>query len=190
MAENVEIKARLSPGRAAFVRSEALARASRPPEVLVQTDTFYAVPRGRLKLRVFADGSGELIAYDRPDRAGPKLSSYVRSSCSEPGALHEALSRSVGARGVVEKRREVIQVGQTRVHLDEVRGLGHFLELEVVLREDQSTAEGEAVARELMALFEIDAASLVDVAYIDLLEATGAISGGVGWKCSGSTTST
>lgn len=171
MAINIEIKARLSPEQAVRLRAEALSRSSCAPEVLHQTDTFYNVSFGRLKLREFEDGRAELIAYDRPDRTGPTRSSHVRSPCADPRSLHEALSRSVGIRGVVEKRRQVIHVGQTRLHLDDVVGLGIFLELEVVLREDQSPEKGEAIALELMAAFGIESESLIDVAYIDLLEA-------------------
>ncbi len=171
MASNVEIKASLLPKQALRIRAEALSRSSLAPEVFHQTDTFYEVPFGRLKLREFEDGRAELIAYERPDCTGPAHSSFVRFPCTDPQSLHEVLSRSVGVRGVVEKRREVIHVGQTRLHLDDVAGLGSFLELEVVLREDQSPGEGEAIARELMGAFGIESESLIDVAYIDLLEA-------------------
>lgn len=170
VARNIEIKARLSSEAAQDIRKRALARSSLAPEVVYQRDTFYSVPSGRLKLREFKDGTAELIAYERPDRAGPKHSSYVLSPCADPKSLHAALARSIGIRGVVEKHRQVIHVGQTRVHLDEVVGLGSFLELEVVLREDQSPEEGKAIAAELMAAFEVTEESLIDGAYIDLLE--------------------
>ena len=171
MASNIEIKARLLPEQAVRLRAEARSRSSLAPEVLHQTDTFYHVSSGRLKLREFGDGGAELIAYDRPDQVGPKRSSFVRSPCPDPQSLHEALSRSIGIRGVVEKRRQVIHIGQTRLHLDDVVGLGIFLELEVVLRENQSSEDGEVIALELMAALGIESASLIDVAYIDLLEA-------------------
>jgi predicted adenylyl cyclase CyaB len=174
VARNIEIKARLSPELTRLIRSEALTRSSLAPEILYQTDTFYKVPSGRLKLREFEDGTAELIAYERPDRAGPKQSSYVRYLCDDPKSLAEALSRSLGIRGVVAKRRELIHVGQTRVHLDEVRGLGSYLELEVVLRESQSPEEGERIAAELMAVFGVAREALIEVAYIDLLEAMSA----------------
>jgi predicted adenylyl cyclase CyaB len=171
MASNIEIKARISREQSEVARRAALARASGVPENFWQRDTFYRVAHGRLKLREFEIERAELIAYERPDQAGPKLSSYVRSPCLEPKSLHEALSRSIGVRGVVEKRRQVIHIGRTRVHLDEVVGLGSFLELEVVLQEDQSHKEAEAIAVELMRAFEIDEGSLVEGAYIDMLEA-------------------
>ena len=172
MAKNVEIKAHLSADDLERVRKAAVARSSRPPELLHQRDTFYTVPFGRLKLRHFKNGAAELIAYERPDRAGPKTSSYVRSPCADVPSLDEALSRSLGVRCVVEKRREVIHVGQTRVHLDEVVGLGRFLELEVVLEEGQAVEEGQGIASNLIDAFEIKAEALVEGAYIDLLEAT------------------
>ncbi|MGI9456866.1 MAG: CYTH domain-containing protein, partial [Aeoliella sp.] len=84
MANNIEIKARLSAEQTERIGQEALARSSVAPEVLYQTDTFYKVPSGRLKLREFKDGTAELIAYDRPDQTGPKLSSYVRYTCTDP----------------------------------------------------------------------------------------------------------
>jgi adenylate cyclase class IV len=171
MASNIEIKARLSRKQALHLQTEALSRSSLAPEFLHQTDTFYNVSSGRLKLRELEHGCAELIAYERPDHAGPKLSSYVCCPCSDPKSLHEALSRSIGVRGVVEKHRQVIHISQTRLHLDEVFGLGDLLELEVVLRENQSLEEGKAIALELMAAFGVESESLIDVAYIDLLEA-------------------
>jgi predicted adenylyl cyclase CyaB len=73
-------------------------------------------------------------------------------------------------RGVVRKRRYLYLVGQTRVHLDEVEGLGEFMELEVVLRPEQSDAEGQAIARDLMTRLGIREEDLLEGAYMDLLE--------------------
>ncbi len=171
VARNVEIKARLSAGNAAAARQAALARATDPPEDIRQTDTYFHVPKGRLKLRVFGEGRAELIAYQRPDQPGPKLSSYVRAPCADAELTLAALGAALGVRGVVVKHRVVVLVGQSRLHFDEVAGLGHFLEIEVVLRDDQSPAEGERIARRLMEMLGIEPADLVDGAYIDLLAA-------------------
>jgi len=78
----------------------------------------------------------------------------------------------LGIRGVVEKHRKIIHVGQTRVHFDEVVGLGCFLELEVVLKENQSLEEAEEIAAELLGAFEVSSESLIEGAYIDLLDAS------------------
>ena len=170
MARNVEIKARLSAELSAAIAERARARASGHPERLHQTDTFYRVITGRLKLREFGDGTAELIAYERPDLEGPKLSSYVRHPVTDPRSLHLALARTLGIRGVVEKRRQVFHWDQTRIHLDEVTSLGSFLELEVVLREDQSIEAGRQIAVDIMDALGVGSECLVDRAYIDLLE--------------------
>lgn len=167
MARNIEIKARVSD--LARLRVRAASLAPTPSEIVVQRDTFFVVPRGRLKLRQVSDGSGELIFYERPDQAGPRESSYCRSACPDPTAVAAVLGRALGVRGVVEKRREVFVIGRSRVHLDEVRGLGSFLEIEVVL-EDGDAAGGNERVRELLTAFEVPASALVARAYIDLLE--------------------
>jgi predicted adenylyl cyclase CyaB len=167
MPRNVEIKARASDLEAIARRTEALAGA--PPGVLDQEDTFFPVERGRLKLRRIDAHRGELIFYERPDAAGPKTSDYDVAPVSEPDRLTAVLAAALGVAGVVRKRRRVYIVGQTRVHLDEVEGLGAFMELEVVLRADQSAAEGARIARDLMSKLGVGEDDLVAGAYVDLV---------------------
>ena len=168
MPRNVEIKA-IAPDLAA-VRTRAEAIADGPALLLEQEDTFFFCERGRLKLRKLSPSEGELIQYDRPDTAGPKGSEYAMVRTDEPDRLVETLSRALGVRGVVRKRRTLLLVGQTRVHLDEVEGLGSFVELEVVLEEGQTEPQGAAIAEQILAALGIDADRLVERAYIDLLE--------------------
>ncbi len=168
MARNVEIKARVAD-LAALER--AVARlADSGPSFIAQDDTFFHCAHGRLKLREFADGSAELIAYERPDTSGPKVSAYLRSPVADPGGLRGALAVACGVRGRVRKQRTLYLIGATRVHLDVVDGLGHFVELEVVLRAEQTTAQGMAVAEGLLDSLQIVRAQLVAHAYVDLLE--------------------
>lgn len=171
MARNVEIKARLDSVEALLPRARALADG--PEQRIDQDDTFFAGARGRLKLRDFGDGRGELIHYERADTPGPKLSHYVRAPTGDPAALREALSRAYGTLGRVRKQRWLLMVGATRVHLDRVEGLGDFMELEVVLREDQSAADGEAIAEDLMARLGVAPERRLAGAYLDLLAAAG-----------------
>jgi len=166
VARNIEIKARVDDLAALRLKVTAL---TDTPTVLLQTDTFFIVASGRLKLRRFADDTGELIFYQRPDDSGPKESSYTRYSSAEPDVLCALLARTLGVRSVVEKRREVFMVGRSRIHLDEVRELGTFIEIEVVLEDGESAAAGERVARQLMATLGISESSLVAGAYVDLL---------------------
>ena len=167
MARNVEIKAHLVHIETIAPTVAALADAG--PTFIAQDDTFFHCPNGRLKLRVFAGGRGELIAYERSDTAGPKLSNHVRAEVADPDALREALTRACGQRGRVVKQRTLYLVGATRVHLDVVQGLGHFLELEVVLRDNETVEQGQAVARGLLETLGLGPDQLVPLAYIDLL---------------------
>src|SRR5438552_13980437 len=118
MARNIEIKARIS--ELVTLRAHVAAMSARGSEVLIQRDTFYKVPEGRLKLREFSDGKTELIYYERCDRAGPKKSIYTRTPVLASMSMRELLGRLFILRGVVTKRRELFLVGKTRIHLDEV----------------------------------------------------------------------
>ena len=170
MPANVEIKARIDSVEALLPLARALSDDVHP-QLIHQDDTFFDAPHGRLKLRVFGDGSGELIHYHRPDVDGPKVSDYVLAPVPEPESLREALTRACGLLGRVRKERILVLVGATRVHLDRVEGLGDFLELEVVLGQGQTEADGVAIAQALMAQLEVDPAQLVSGAYLDLLHA-------------------
>ncbi len=169
MARNVEIKARLA--HIDSVAAKAAALAHEGPVAIFQDDTFFHCPNGRLKLRAFSATAGELIFYQRSDQAGPKESFYVRSPTSEPGSLREALALACGEAGRVIKHRTLYLVGPTRVHLDVVEGLGHFLELEVMLADGETVAQGVAVAQGLMAQLGVQVDQLVADAYVDLLRA-------------------
>ena len=171
MPANIEIKARAEKFDELRERLSVLSGAL--PEVLLQEDTFFRSPNGRLKLRVLQSGPAQLIHYNRPDQSGPKRSNYHIFETNAPESLKAVLSKSLGIRGVVRKERLLYIVGQTRVHLDSVSELGHFVELEVVLRPGQSDAEGQAIARDLMVELDIREQDLLDCAYIDLLKPIG-----------------
>lgn len=167
MPRNIEIKARVPDPTA--LRARVVSLAASVPQVLVQRDTFYHAPTGRLKLREFADGAAELIYYERPDRLGPKTSIYSRTPVPDAASMRELLGRCLGTKAVVAKSRELFLIGRTRIHLDTVEGLGSFVELEVVLATGQTDAEGKLIASALMTQLGIREADLVDQAYVDLL---------------------
>lgn len=170
MPTNIEIKARVGNPSRLKALTETLARA--PGQLIVQEDTFFRVPRGRLKLRKFASDSAELIYYEREDKPGPKESRYSVSRTSDPDSLRAVLQISLGEAGTVKKTRTLYRVGQTRIHLDEVEGLGSFVELEVVIQPNQSLTDGMQTARKLAAELGIQDADLIDRAYVDLLNDT------------------
>jgi predicted adenylyl cyclase CyaB len=167
MSRNVEIKARVADLAALTRRVEAIA--DQGPTIIDQEDTFFNSPSDRLKLRTFSDSKGELIFYERPNLHEPRECRYTRIDISAPDALRRILSRSLGVRGVVRKRRRLYLTGRTRIHLDDVEHLGHYVELEVVLTDEQDEEYGANVARDLMRRLGITEQDLVDKAYIDLL---------------------
>ena len=168
MPANIEIKARTQDFAEIKFRAEKLS--DTPVEVIPQEDIFFNVPQGRLKLRILASGNGQLIYYTRPDQEGPKRSDYHIAYTADPENLKRVLELSYGIRGVVKKTRYLYLVGQTRVHLDDVDGLGHFMELEVVMRDEQSDAEGQEIAEGLMASLGVERSDLLEGAYMDMLE--------------------
>jgi len=171
MATNIEIKARVDDFEALKARAESLS--DQPLAVIPQEDTFFNIAKGRLKLRALAPDRGYLIYYERPDQDGPKRSDYHLAETRDPENLKTALSLALGVRGVVRKTRYLYMVGQTRIHLDDVEGLGNFMELEVVLKEGQSDAEGQAIAEDLMRRLEVREEALLEGAYMDLIEYSG-----------------
>jgi len=169
MARNIELKAYAKNYEA--LRERAAALSDQDPLSYRQLDTFYQVPHGRLKLRRFDDGTlSELIHYQRDDTEGPKVSFYMRSPVSDADATHALLSAALGTRGNVSKERLVYLVGRTRIQLDRVDGLGDFIEIEVVLGEDDDEADGESEAHRWLDQLEVAREDYVPGAYIDLLK--------------------
>ena len=171
MPRNVEIKARIDSVESLITVVAAFA--SEGPVQIVQDDTFFTCDNGRMKLRVYSDTEGELIYYRRADQHGPKQSFYLRSPTSSPETLREAMSQAYGLAGRVRKHRTLFMAGRTRIHLDRVENLGHFLELEVVLDEGESAEIGIQTAQNLMDKLGIQACQLVEGAYVDLLMQAG-----------------
>src|SRR3954447_13841973 len=171
MARNIEIKARVE--NVALLIPKVAQLASEGPLEIAQDDTFFKCDNGRLKLRAFSNDSGELIFYQRANQSGPKESFYLRSPTTSPENLRESLSLAYGQIGRIRKYRTLYLVGRTRVHLDRVEGLGHFLELEVMLVGDEPAEQGIREAGELMDQLGIQPAQLIEGAYIDLMLETG-----------------
>ena len=173
MARNIEIKARIE--NVALLTPRVAALASEGPLEIAQDDTFFACDTGRLKLRAFSNDLGELIFYQRSNQTGPKESFYLRSPTTSPENLRESLSLAYGQIGRIRKYRTLFLVGRTRVHLDRVEGLGHFLELEVMLVDDEPTEQGVREAGQLMEQLGIQADQLVEGAYLDLMLEMGSL---------------
>jgi homotetrameric cytidine deaminase len=171
-SRNVELKAHdPDPGR---TLDRALAAGAEERGMLRQRDTYFGVPHGRLKLREEDPGGATLIAYERPDAASERVSDYRLVPVAEPGPLRDALAAANGVAVVVVKQRRLLLWEETvRIHLDEVRGLGSFLELEAVAPPGSDLTRERAQVARLRELLEIPDDALVEGSYADALRAGG-----------------
>jgi homotetrameric cytidine deaminase len=159
---NLEIKARDADPRRSLELALELGAEDRGE--IAQRDTYFVTVGGRLKLREQTPGETELIQYRRADEAGPRTSEFRVVPVGQAEPLREALDAALGTLVSVEKSRRLLIWDGVRIHLDEVEGLGSFVELE-------APGEGEPLVR-LRAKLEIDDESLVAQSYSDLLLAT------------------
>lgn len=142
---NLERKARCGDLSTAAVALERLG--ARRQGVLEQTDTYFQVPNGRLKLRRTEGEQAVLIWYERPDEKTARWSRYHLVPVSDPAGLRAALAAALGERGEVRKRRDLWLWHNVRIHLDDVVGLGMFVEFEAVM----SAGDDEETARQRLA---------------------------------------
>jgi homotetrameric cytidine deaminase len=147
---NVELKAR-DPEPERTLRA-ALELGAADQGILHQRDTYFAAREGRLKLREQTDADGttaaQLIAYARPDEAAARASAYHLADVADPATMTAALEAALGISVAVDKRRHLLLADNVRIHLDEVEGLGHYVELEAVAAPDSDLVrEHEQVAR-------------------------------------------
>ena len=133
-----------------------------------QTDTFFQVADGFLKLRDLGGGPGELIGYTRAPGREARPSDYDIAVVGSPADMIRVLERSLGIRGVVEKTRTLYRWRHTRIHLDNVSGLGHYLELEAVAR-DISLDAAKQEAEELIEKLALNREAFLDKTYLELL---------------------
>lgn len=164
---NVEIKARCDDPEA--IRAALREEGARFVGEDHQVDTYFRVAHGRLKLR---EGTIEhaLIYYERPDEQGPKRSDVILYH-PEPGAsLKSILAQANGVLAVVDKRREIYFVENVKFHLDRVAGLGAFVEIEAIDR-DETMDEAHLLAqcRRYVARFGIPPEHLVAGSYSDMV---------------------
>jgi predicted adenylyl cyclase CyaB len=163
---NIEIKARCENVQRAEENLNAIGAG--PAGTFHQKDTYFRVPEGRLKLRELGPDEGHLIYYKRQDLAGPKRSDYEVAKTEDPEALRRILSQILGAWVEVEKTRQVWLWENVRIHLDQVQGLGQFVELEAVT-EEKGIEESHQRVRTLMRALEIGSDQLVEGSYGDLV---------------------
>jgi predicted adenylyl cyclase CyaB len=164
---NIEIKARCQ--RPEFVRQWLIDQGARFVGTDQQTDTYFQVSKGRLKLR---EGNIEnnLIYYERADQNGPKSSVFELFPVEDAARLKQMLSASLGIKVVVKKKREIYFIDNVKFHIDEVPGLGHFVEIEAGnLHSSHKEAELREQCNHYMRMLEINPGELLQSSYSDML---------------------
>ena len=164
---NLEFKARVPDARAMLAAARALGADLWGD--LRQTDTYFRVARGRLKLRETAGFQAELIYYERDEAAALRPSDYTTVALRDGDAMRAILAAALGVQGVVRKRRTLLLLDTIRIHLDNVEELGHYIEIEVPVKEDEAAAEARFEA--LVAGLGLSWQSCIRGSYIDLLSA-------------------
>ena len=169
---NLELKGRdRDPARSRWV-CEQIGAADEG--ALSQLDTYFEVPRGRLKLREQSPGGAQLIAYERADDRGNTESRYHLVAIPDPAALKAALAATLGIRVEVRKERRLYLYEGVRIHLDAVEGLGSFIEFEGVATADTEVDGFTPLLIDLRRRFGIEDDDLLAVSYSDLVEAAAA----------------
>ena len=165
MPRNLEVKAKIRSVREAQETARSINATFEG--TLHQVDTYFNVPRGRLKSREINGARAELIFYERDEQSKHRESNYRVFPCAEISLLKEILEKSLGIRATVRKKRELFMYNSTRIHLDEVENLGSFLELESPVEESMEKAQ-EVVAF-LVREFNLQDTDFVLGSYVDLL---------------------
>lgn len=167
MALNIEIKARCKDP--ASIKEMLASHQAEFKGVDHQVDTYFNVPNGRMKFR---EGNLEnsLIHYDRPNQAGPKKSNYILYHPHADSSLKQLLTQANGILVVVDKLRSIYLIDKVKFHVDEVKDLGNFMEIEAI---DSDGSIGEEKLLEqcqfYLNLLRIDEEDLIDNSYSDLL---------------------
>ena len=167
---NIEIKAKaIDPS---FVRKYLEQSGADFKGIDYQTDTYFNVQKGRLKLR---EGNIEtnLIFYERNNEPGPKSSRFTLVKTTDPAGLKNALSNALGIRMIVKKEREIYYIRNVKFHVDNVQGLGSFIEIEAGnLLADLSEVQLQEQCEQYLKAFNIRQEDLIAESYSDMLMIT------------------
>jgi|WetSurMetagenome_2_1015567.scaffolds.fasta_scaffold114318_2 adenylate cyclase class IV len=165
MPQNLELKARISSISDAIHTARSLRM--RFKGILRQRDIYYCVPHGRLKLRVINTHKAEMIYYDRSNKKGRRYSNYYILPIYNPKLANELYTAALSQKVVVDKRRLLFLYKNARIHIDNVHGLGAFIEFEVLVKYGKSQAQ--LLMKLLSEHFKIKRLATIAASYSDLL---------------------
>ncbi len=163
---NIEIKARCNDHD--VIRKILLSGNAEFKGIDNQTDSYFQVNSGRLKLR---EGNIEnaLIHYNREDKDEPKESDILLYKTSKNSLLKELLTKALGEIITVNKEREIYFIGNVKFHLDKVKDLGEFIEIEAIGKDNEDKSTLMQQCKFYLNLFGISKKDLIPVSYSDML---------------------
>ena len=165
MPENVELKARFPDHRRAGEILDSIGASYEGTER--QVDTYFRASRGRLKIREIRGEPAELIFYERIESGERRDCTYFLHRFDDPENLRLLLEAGLGSWARVEKTRKVYRYQNVKINLDDVKGLGRFIEFEAAAEGDPESAD--RIVKELVEKFEIAPGQVVLESYSDLL---------------------
>jgi len=136
-------------------------------ESMHQIDTYFSIPIGRLKLREIDNERAELIYYQRGEKSNKRWSDYYLYSCVNPKELKSFLNKIFPIKIVVNKKRVLYQYCNAKIHIDEVKKLGNFMEIEIEVKRGKNQAEN--LMKELLDYLKIPQRHFIKKSYSDLL---------------------
>jgi len=164
LARNLEIKCRLDNFKIVRKRILEIKRFAFLNEI--QVDVYYKIKKGRLKLRIINSERGSLIFYERKEKTSKRISNYLISETESFKELDAILRRQFEVLGIVHKKRDIYLENNIRIHLDSVKGLGKFLEIEVVY---ESLIKAKKQMEQLIVALGLDEKDFIKASYSDLL---------------------
>jgi adenylate cyclase, class 2 len=137
--------------------------------VLNQTDIYFQVKQGRLKMRIINNNRYEIIYYQRANSKTERYSNYEIVNLKNGKELLSLLTRSLNILCEVKKKRELYIYENVRIHLDTVEKLGKFIEFEIVCKSKTDEKEAPGKMKFLKKKFEIRKENLVKYSYSDII---------------------
>jgi predicted adenylyl cyclase CyaB len=134
-----------------------------------QTDTYFNIPIGRLKLR---EGNIEnaLIFYERTDIAGAKKSNVQLYQHKPDKSLKDILIKVHGIKVVINKVRKIYFIENVKFHFDTIKELGTFIEVEAIDNSGDIGIENlKEQCKKYAEFFKIKRADYISLSYSDLI---------------------
>ena len=136
-------------------------------ETMHQVDTYFNVPQGRLKLRELGKNNAYLIYYERGEKNKERWSNYYTYDISDPKKYKVFYKRALGVKVIVDKKRILYMYKNARIHVDVVKSLGNFMEIEVEVKKGNKQAQD--LMKELLAHLNIPKTDFIKNSYSDML---------------------